>query len=77
MAAICKACTNVEPELTLKFFVPHLCERIETILAERVNHKKSDHELQVRSDKYTLFWSLVLLFSYAPIPMESLIFFKK
>ena len=47
MAAICKACTNVEPELTLKFLIPHLCERIETILAERVNHKKSDHELQV------------------------------
>ena len=47
MAAICKACANVEPEMSLKFFVPHLCERIKTILAERVNHKKSDHELQV------------------------------
>ena len=46
VAAMCKACTNVEPERTLKFFVPHLCQRIETILEERVNHKKSDHELQ-------------------------------
>ena len=52
MAAICKACTNVDPELTLKFLIPHLCERIETILAERVNNKKSDHELQVSFRHY-------------------------
>ena len=43
---MCKACVTVEPVKTLKFFVPHLCAKIESRLQDRVQDNKPDRELQ-------------------------------
>lgn len=46
LAGMCNACVVIQPEMTLKFFVPFLCSKVEAILKERVNLRKVDRELQ-------------------------------
>ena len=46
LAVMCKACVTVDPVKTLSFFVPHLCDKIESRLVDRVQDNKADRELQ-------------------------------
>jgi hypothetical protein len=47
LAGMCKSAVSIEPELALNFFIPHLCQRIENCLAERMGRaNRPDMELQ-------------------------------
>lgn len=46
LAGMCKSLVSVQPVKALEFFIPHLCQRIEIALSERVASNKSDQELQ-------------------------------
>ena len=43
---MCKACVTVKPVQSLSFFIPHLCEKIEEKLNDRVQDNMPDRELQ-------------------------------
>ena len=43
---MCKACVTVKPTQSLSFFIPHLCEKIEEKLHDRVQDNMPDRELQ-------------------------------
>ena len=46
LAVMCKACVTVRPVESLNFFIPHLCEKIEERLNDRVQDNMPDQELQ-------------------------------
>ncbi len=58
LAGMCKSAVCVQPESSLKFFVPHLTQRVLNALKERVDVKKADAELH---------YSLLLLSEVASV----------